>query len=321
MRARALLFVVVAGACGPGARPAAGPSPTDRPGDPIAAAPIELTRGHERPWAIAVLGERAYFTTQDAVMSVGTALGGEAVTLAAGQAHPTALALDAMHVYWVTEGEGQLAGAVMRVPRDGGVPTKLAGPVDRPSSIAVDATHVYWTEAEAIARVPREGGDRETLYSGTTLAGRAVLGHVILLDQRLYWSDGDTIMSAPTAGGGTPVRVARDQQAIIALAGSGDHLYWATQARLATAPVEGGAPVELAAATMTLPPEMGLVVDEEAVFFGGFQGGIWRVPRGGGAAARLYQGPHGSMQLAQDAAWLYWTAWDGGWVLKAPKRE
>src|SRR5262245_29540509 len=50
-------------------------------------------------------------------------------TLAAAQAWPAALALDATHVYWANWG-GYLEGGVQRISKDGGSPQVLARSMD-----------------------------------------------------------------------------------------------------------------------------------------------------------------------------------------------
>jgi hypothetical protein len=53
------------------------------------------------------------------------------------------MALDALHVYFTTDGLGK----VMRVPRAGGAAEVLAEDQPQPQGIALDEAHVYWSNA------------------------------------------------------------------------------------------------------------------------------------------------------------------------------
>jgi hypothetical protein len=73
--------------------------------------------------------------------------GGTPTTLAAGQAWPYFIAVDATHVYWTNFDDG----TVMKVSLAGGTPATLAtGPGQSYAvGIAVDATSVYWTQTSS----------------------------------------------------------------------------------------------------------------------------------------------------------------------------
>jgi hypothetical protein len=54
-------------------------------------------------------------------------------------------------VYWTAGHSGH--GVVMKVPLDGGAPTRLASGLSSPTSIAVDDTSVYWADAQSVMKL------------------------------------------------------------------------------------------------------------------------------------------------------------------------
>jgi outer membrane protein assembly factor BamB len=80
--------------------------------------------------------------------------GGSQTALATGRTGGmVAIAIDSRNVYWI-EGEGTIQqGAVVGMPKSGGVPTVLASGMSITSAIAVDDTAVYFTTPSQIAKI------------------------------------------------------------------------------------------------------------------------------------------------------------------------
>lgn len=95
--------------------------------------------------------------------------GGSITYLAYPESHPTGIAVDDTHVYWVEEN----AGNVKKVPTTGGTVTILSTGLSGPYRIVVDMDNVYWTEyaggvagAGAIKKILKFGGDVIILANG-----------------------------------------------------------------------------------------------------------------------------------------------------------
>lgn len=182
--------------------------------------------------------------------------GGQPVILASGQANPTALALDDDHVYWSTAE----SGGVWRLPRTGGVPERLFEG-DHITALAIDDTHVYFPvpHENSIRRVPKQGGPSEVLIKGSKSAGlRALALEGDDLIYAVHAGDMSTdIRSVPRAGGAS----------VLLATVSGLSVGWI-----------GANPTWIHGTTLGTPDESWE------------DGGIWRIPRAGGAVEPLVTG-------------------------------
>ena len=83
------------------------------------------------------------------------------VLLASGQDQPGALVVSGGMVYFLNE-DSAPAGAVMRVPSDGGASVAVASAVDQPVGLAVGSGYVYWDSAASRSSARRWTAERPT---------------------------------------------------------------------------------------------------------------------------------------------------------------
>jgi hypothetical protein len=166
--------------------------------------------------------------------------GGVATVLCSGTA--SRVALDVNNLYWTDA----VAGAVMKVGKQGGNPTALASGLSGPQALAVDVAAVYWTNIATggqdgtIAMVAKGGG------ATTTLATAQFRPTAIAVDAaNVYWAnsgDGNSngsVMRVPLAGG-TPTILASAEQGPSGIAVDATSIYWTTDTALRRVGVDGG---------------------------------------------------------------------------------
>lgn len=122
---------------------------TNPPGNPVnLTLTPPPTPSPQQPWAIAADATNIYWTDFGKGAGTGSVYqsdhnGGGVTTIAAAQAAPAGIAVDAQNVYWVNSGDG----SVWSRPIAGGNPTQLATKQPAPRFIAVDSTNVYFTNS------------------------------------------------------------------------------------------------------------------------------------------------------------------------------
>ena len=118
---------------------------------PEGGAPTIIADNQNGLGAPTVLGKTVFWaSTGEGTVSFAAPTGGQGTKiLATAQSRPKRVAVDETHVYWTTLGSlgdgGDVGdGAIVRVPRAGGVPETVAKEQLRASAIAVDAKSIYW---------------------------------------------------------------------------------------------------------------------------------------------------------------------------------
>jgi len=233
--------------------------------------------------------------------------GGTPVQLAATTSL-TGLALGATNLYW-TDDETQ---TVDSVPIGGGAVTTLASGLASPAGIVTDATSAYWLEGEAILTMPLAGGSPTTLATvglepSTLAVGAGAVFYaqgtdasgigIIPLDGGAWTSVGDAYANA----------VVVDQTTVFLFGQyTGDYI-------VATVPVGGGPETPIAETFLDTP-----IAGDQTNFYWGntWAGGIWRLPKDGGAPAIVApQQPDPGFVAAYGGvvAWAEYTQLDGGY--------
>jgi hypothetical protein len=244
----------------------------------------------QSPWALAIDTSNVYYTSEghcaDGGVSTGTVMsvpiaGGPAVTLAAGQGTPEAIAVNATNLFWVNNSDCSGNGAVMKSELDGGAVTTLVSGQTKPSSIAIDSTRVYWTTSDDVMSATLTGSSVTTLASkqGSSAGVAVETGHV-------YWAQSgspDDVNSVAVTGG-TTKKVAAG---CLGATGGCGGLY-------------------------------GMTADSKNVYWSFIPGGeyydyyVTSVPLAGGAANTLSTDQGLVADLASDGTNLYWTTYGMG---------
>ncbi len=300
---------------------------------------LTLASGEESPWGIALDDTSVYFTNfgGGTIRKVPKA-GGSTVTLASGSA-PSGIAivppggvLAAGSVVW-TESNG----GVYTVPASGGArvaiqPEVSAGsnPKGFPAGLAVDASNVYWVDnAHAtVYRAPLAGGPRTALSDPYVQPlGLYLSGGEVFWTQ--YGASG-TIRKAPIAGGPSQVLTPAGAPNASSVFVDGFDVFFATFNDVSRVSTVGGAASVLASPGAS---PGAVAADASNVYFlqnDGYE--LWRMPRAGGAATRLfedssiagscnvYAGAWVRPNLVVDKDAIYWAhCGAGGRVLKLAK--
>ena len=224
---------------------------------------VVLGSGQGTLTGIAVDGESVYWGGSAGVSKV--ALDGGTPQLLAPGTQVSAIALDATNVYWTDAASGA-AGLVESVPVTGGAVSTLAELSGYPSPvIAVDATSVYWiARDEGLVRIAKTGGPI------VTLAPSIPLGPIAVDATQVYWQgDGADLFSvmSESKAGGTPGRLAGDQDGVTRFAVDDTDVYWMIGTGTGTIvliPASGGSPVTLVQSDAATA---GLAVDGTSVYW------------------------------------------------------
>jgi hypothetical protein len=113
-------------------------------------APMVLAIDQDEPGSIAVDTQNVYWVVGANVMYAPIA-SDTPMALAAEQINPIGLAIDDSNAYWTSGGtsaNGYMDGAVLSVPKGGGVPVTLASGLNAPGAMAVTADGVYWIDGD-----------------------------------------------------------------------------------------------------------------------------------------------------------------------------
>lgn len=179
------------------------------------------------------------------------------------------------------------------------------------NDLALNSTHVfYWRNGNnvyGIWRVPKTGGAPEFVSA----MGGCCFGDPHADDSYVYWTNYYGVYRAPVSGGRPQTIYGGALIADSAL--DGDQIYWVTttpsagQGAVYAGPAGGGAPRALAFADAN-----GSVAVDAQYAYWTSSGGVWRVPKAGGAAERVIScGTCDPRKVQVDADTLYYRDVDG----------
>jgi hypothetical protein len=327
----------------------AGPPPACQPDDPPVVLVSEPMGGAESFGDLTIDADAVYYATLlpsgcMAQVKRVPKQGGTPTVVAQTHGMPSALAVDAEHVFWFDTDEPGCAApdstsyVAFATPKLGGtaVPLFEASQPARPFAVALDDAFIYWTGQSTISvqRAPKGGGPPEVVYAGSDTPGSLVLD-----DASVLWSGTAGVWSAPKAPGGPGTQLAPAPASSpqlgrfggVAVDASSVYVAGYTVCAGATCtvqgfvdriPLGGGSASMVGASPGEWPSEVVLGADQvywmaQESMAANVTGTIERAPKGGGPTTTIAtaQIPTG---IAVDEACVYWSD-IGGTVWKAPR--
>jgi len=261
------------------------------------------------------------------------------VVLAAGQNHPSSIAIDGSRVYWTNAGAEAASGSVKMVSLEGGAPREIAFNQDFPSGIAVDGDvdvrRAHWIN-EGTGAVMRARLDGK--YERLSLEGLGARGNLELHGGSLYFGTVDNLIVhfSPASGILSSVTIEEEAPVSIATDATGANVYWTfrgsslNEGGLKRAPASGDEPSKTLISMQQNP--LAITVDGEHIYWvnaGSLSvsadgsvvrdGSILRVKIAGGDPELLADEQAVPYAIAIDTGHVYWTNLGDGCVMRAPK--
>lgn len=222
------------------------------------------------------------------------------------------LLTDGSYVYWLDGYSSGVGARIRRVSVDGGGVDSLAGGIGEPGeSFAADDTHLYFASQNgsdastwAIKRVPKGGGQVETIVGATPRTGFAVDGGYVYYQLRLAGE----LRRIPVGGGSATIVAsgallaegARSQLYV-----ADGMLYYSDFESVRAVPTVGGILTPIAAE----PGASNMISDGRALYLRNGAGEVVRFTlpdySRSVVAASAAEGP------AVDEAYIYWSTYDG----------
>lgn len=231
------------------------------------------------------------------------------VAIATEEANPSAVLVDATHVYWSAQG-------IRRAPKLGGAVQVLAK--DAPRFMAADDASIYWVASSSsvlLRSVPKAGNPDGGLGSERTLLEPSTYGELAVDAANVYVAVeskllGDVILRVPKAGGAvTPLIHDDASSGRSPMVSDGSLLFYsahlpgkvrAVSVALSDAGVD--AAVEISPA-----PAYAVTLDPSFVYWTTQNGSVKRAQKDGGGASTIASGQLSPTHLAVDASGVYWA--------------
>jgi hypothetical protein len=226
--------------------------------------------------------------------------------LTAAQMGKETLAVDAEHIYFITETD-----VISSMPKGGGQVVELATVAPSLERLTVDEENVYWTEFDGrILRVPKTGGPTESV---TEIFGHptAIASHVG--DLYLVMTDSGEVAKVTKSSGATTTLAG--QGAPIDLGLDSEHVYWINQGQpgeangeLVRAPLGDLTSAEVILSSLDEPLVLG--VTEDAILWATYDK-VFRLSRDGGDP-QLFEAPIGEPKGVTELGGTLYVAGETG---------
>jgi hypothetical protein len=238
--------------------------------------------------------------------------------LADREDHPSKILSDGSFVYYVTGGTvaSQRAGTnnIKRISlKDGGVSVLVnMGERIPDTTLALDDKFLYWTDGGSILRVPKEGGQSETVVANT-----GAPAEMIVDDENIYWiiwtgegSPPKPLMFASKQVGSEAKQLAPPQIGANGLCIDNDTVYWASPAGLKKAPKTGGEATIFYNDPTLNQPTTGLVQDAENFYYAQMDkkgnSSLMKLAKMGGAPRQIAPSINHTMEFVADELYVYY---------------
>lgn len=261
-------------------------------------------------------------------------------TLANGGVNYASIASDHNNVYWsvyYSPGASGYGGSIWKISKADGTLTPLATGVPGGASITVYSNYLYWAEGSGLIKmISINGGSFTTIIGNNSSSGIS-----LLVDQSgVYWAEGPTSpwtytgrirgivgvdVTSPTLLSQTsPITLADNRFQPSGISLDNSNVYWlesdpfsSVTNRGAVMRVSklGGVPFALA---NNVGEADGISVDSTSVYFGVWNGSVYKVTKAGGSLTNL-GGYASSPFLAVDNNYVYYTSLWGGEIGKILK--
>jgi len=272
-------------------------------------------------------------TTPKPILTQGTS-----VLLAGEASNYWAIAIDNTNIYW----SDTKNGAIWQMPKTAGTLTKVSNTAEGAALvISVYNGNVYWAETNgatgvgAIKMAPVGGGTVTTIASGNTWGVSGGVRGLVVDGSGVYWTiAGDVFVSSgevmALAGvpvdnpsllaSTTPTVLASGLRHPVGIALDGASIYWIESDCCTAGGASGGVSKinkdgsSLVHLATGLYEVSGITIDASNVYFGIWNGNLYKVPKNGGAVTDL-SGPLGmaSQVIANDSSFVYYgNIWNGG---------
>lgn len=230
------------------------------------------------------------------------------------------MALDATHLYWITDGTHG-PSEVWRANRDTAELALLATSTERVYALAIDEEHVYFTETSdpaylvdggRIRRVPKSGGTADTVVDALDNPTSVAVDETHVYFTRAYSPDGEVLRAAKAGGAVETLLIDVDNPWDIAVDATHVYVSEMNRSQILRIPKAGGAREVLASGWLGTG---WMAAGPAGVYFQTCSVGtcgpamLRSVPLAGGDVSLLHESSYDVVKVAFGGAYVLWGRW------------